>query len=745
VTVGLVLYLAVDLATGTPGLHPLSTLSRMPEASIVHDAFDRPIFTIFREQRLRVPLDRMSPDLINAVLAIEDRRFYWHGGIDLVRVGGAALANLIAGRIVQGGSTITQQLARESLLSREKTFRRKLAEMMAAWRIEAAYRKPEILELYLNRIYFGAGLYGAEAAARGYFGKSAADLDLSEAALVAGLIQAPERYSPTKFPERALVRRDVVLAQMVETGAIDEAAVEAARRAPLVLNNGLRPSEGARYFEEEVRQQLITLFGVERVYEEGLRVYTTIDPSVQGAAEGAVARGLQQIDVRRGCRHARPGSAAPASRKPTGTDDLQAALIALDPRSGEVRAMVGGRSFAESPFNRAVQARRQPGSAFKPFVFAAALEAGLTPATLLRHLDDPLPTPRGDWLPADRHVDASELTVRRALRVSSNRAAVKLLALTGMNRTLDSLARFNLGPQPAVPSLALGPGEVTLQSLTAAYAAFANNGVVPRPIYIRRVEDTTGRVLFRAEVTGTRAVSPATAFQMATLLADVLDAGTGSRVRREGFALPAGGKTGTTDESVDAWFVGFTPSLAAGVWLGFDEPQTIVRNGYAADLAAPLWADFMKTVTRGAKPEWFQPPPEITSAEVCIVSGELATDQCRRARADASTRRVTYHEYFVRGTEPSTPCRVHRPALHRRLAGLFGGGRDGTSWGSGSAGARLPDGGGAGGEAERADRPAMRLRKRPAGEPPAGESGRPEANRKKAKKSVWRRLLRFGF
>lgn len=738
----LILYVAADVVRRLPDPQDLSTLDKMPQATVIYDAFDRRIFNVFHEQRQVVRLEQMSRHLIDAVLAIEDRRFYRHHGIDVIRVGGATLANLTAGRVVQGGSTITQQLARQSLLTRERTIQRKLAEMVTALQIEFAYDKRQILELYLNRIYFGSGFYGAEVASRGYFGKPAAELTVGEATLLAGLIQAPERYSPFKFPERAADRRAVVLRAMLDTGALDEATFETTRDEPVKLNPGLQPENTfAWYFKEAVRQQLVDLFGFERVYEDGLRVYTTIDPRTQQAAEQAIERGAQRIEARKGYLHPKR-TAALSSPQQTESAYLQGALIALDPRTGEVRALVGGRSFVDSPFNRAIQARRQPGSAFKPFIFAAALEAGIPPSTVLRNLYDPFATPEGDWLPADGHVDASELTLRRALRVSSNRAAVQLLRLTGVDRALDSVSQFGLGPQPAVPSLALGPGEVTLEMLTAAYAAFAADGLVPRPLYIRRVDDAEGREIFSATAMSTRAVSRAAAFQIATMLADVVDSGTGYRVRSEGFDLPAGGKTGTTNDSVDAWFVGFTPGLAAGVWMGLDERKTIIPNGYAADLAAPVWADFMKSATRTAKREWLARPPEVVSVEICALSGALASDACRRS-GDEHGKRVTYVEHFVRGTEPIDTCREHDlPAFFRLLSGVFGhSDRDAPA----TTEVRPPierfTGGGGGPNNEGAphvtEAPTM-----PEREVAAGAEVMEEP---KSRKRFWRKLIRLGF
>jgi penicillin-binding protein 1A len=353
-------------------------------------------------------------------------------------------------------------------------------------------------------------------------------------------------------------------------------------------------------------------------------------------------------------------------------------LIALDPATGEVRAMVGGRDFKTSPFNRALQAYRQAGSAFKPFVYAAALEAGFTPATIIDRLDDPIRTRQGDWLPEDGHLTQKSMSVRAALRLSSNRAAVRLLQQVGIDRGVDYAHALGIAEVPAVPSMALGSGDVTLQAMTAAYAAFANQGRVPRPFFIRRVEDREGHVLYKAEPSSTSAISENTAFLMASLLADVVDAGTAAQVRELGFRLPAAGKTGTTNEYRDAWFVGFTPSLAAGVWVGFDRPQTILPGGFASEVAVPLWAKFMSLSTRTDAPRWLEPPEEITTASVCRLSGQLATEGCRHVEVvneggGIGERSMEYSEYFVRGTEPTSYCTLHPTrGFVGALAALFG-------------------------------------------------------------------------
>jgi 1A family penicillin-binding protein len=657
---------AHQLLGGLPDRHSLGKVTQMARSSVFYDIKGRPAFSIFKEQRLEVPLDQMSPHLRKATLAIEDQRFYDHRGVDVVRVVGAALANFRLGSRAQGGSTITQQLARMSFLSPDKTYTRKVQEVLLAALIEGEYSKDQILELYLNKVYFGGGLYGAEAASLGYFGKHASELNLAEAALLAGLVKAPSSYAPTSNIDRAVQRRNVVLQMMYDAGMIDQKTLDATKTARVVLNDALRKEEPyGRFFKEAVRRELVSRFGEERVYEGGLKVFTTIDIDVQRTADSEVQRVLATLDKRR-------------SRNATG--DLQAALIAIDPRSGEVRALVGGRDFVTSNYNRALFAKRQPGSAFKPFVYAAALEAGFTPATVIDRLDDPIATVEGDWVPEDGHSTASEMTMRTALKTSSNRAAVRMLQDLGIRKAVDYAQKVGVGNMPSVPSMALGAGEVTLESLTTAYSVFAAGGLRREPTYVRRVEDQEGKVLFQAPYTSAQVITPQSAFLMTNMLADVVNHGTAWRARQLGFTLPAAGKTGTTNDYHDAWFVGFTPRLVAGVWIGFDQPQTIMGGGYAAEVAVPLWTGFMRKATAGDPAEWYSPPPGIVAANVCRLSGKRPVEGCYGATyvtddgGYASSSSV-YTEYFVKGTQPDDDCPIHgSQSIFSRVAGWIGGG-----------------------------------------------------------------------
>jgi 1A family penicillin-binding protein len=656
----------------------LSTLTPRPQATVVLDRRGKPAFSFYTEQRIDVSLDQVSPHMVDAIVAVEDRRFYAHHGVDPVRVVGAALRNLRATRILQGASTITQQLARAARLSPTRTFERKLREALIALRIEQRYNKAQILQAYLNTVYFGEGFYGVEAAAHGYFNKPASALTAAESALLAGLVRSPSKESPCASIERATTRRNYVLRLMRAQQLLSEAEfADATRTGVQVLAHdhaveGAVVDNGGEYFQEEVRQRLAQMFGMDRVLRGGLRVYTTYDPDLQRAAEQAVRTRIEQI--------------AKANRR---AKDLQGSLVAMDPANGDVLALVGGRSFVESPFNRATQAHRQAGSAFKPIIFAAALERGYAPGSLLRNLDAPLSlTSASDttWWPAGEH-ERSEYTLRGALKVSSNRAAAQLLQQVGMSTTIYYARRLGVQSMlPSVPSLALGTGEVTLLELTEAYGAFANSGRVATPRFITRVEDADGTLVWYESPETRQAISPTSAFLMSSMLADVVTSGTAAGAHGGGFSLPAGGKTGTTDDYADAWFVGYTPHLVAGVWFGLDTPAPIMNRGFASTVAVPAWARFMKAATAGAKPDWYDVPADVEKVAICRVSGARATDACKRAAAAQELpdglwpaaggwflRPVTqlstsadepsvYEDYFPIGVVPSDPCPIHRAA-----------------------------------------------------------------------------------
>jgi 1A family penicillin-binding protein len=629
-----------------------------PQATLLYDRAGQLVFSLHEEERIDQHLDQLAPSVVPAVLAAEDKHFWSHMGVDIVRMAGAAVNDAKTGRLTQGASTITQQLVRSQTLGRERTWSRKLREILLAVRIERRFTKNEILETYLNRIYLGEGYFGIQAAARGYFDKDASALDVSEAALLAGIIRCPSACSPRNEPERARRRRDVVLQAMLDDGDVTREVYDAAvssvpgikpRRGDGIFpihKDGQDPS--ALYFIDEVRRQLAVRFGEGAVLRGGLRVYTTLDPRLQKAAEDAVAARLSELDAQQRKLHKRE------------TDDdnpIEGSLVAIDPKSGEVLAIVGGRDFHTSPFNRAVQALRQPGSAFKPMVYAAALENGMLPSTILDHLDDPIPASNGAWLPADEHEGAT-YTLRQALIVSSNRAAARLLQVVGMSTAQYYARRLGItSTLPLIPSLALGTAEVSLIDLTTAYGVFANNGALVSPHLITRVEDSSGDVIWQSPTMAVQILRPGTAFLMSSMLGDVINRGTGSQARAQGFKLPAAGKTGTTNDSVDAWFVGYTPNIVAGVWFGRDQPETIVAHATAATIAVPAWARFMKQATAGDGPDWYPMPSNFEKVAICQVSGMRATSACRIAAAHHQGG--VADEYFPKGTAPKEPCSVH--------------------------------------------------------------------------------------
>ena len=628
-----------------------------PQATRVFDTNGDVIWLLAEERRTDRALSEVSPHLINAVIAVEDRRFWDHGGVDLRRTAGAMAANLRAGRVVQGGSTITQQLARGLLGDRRPTARRKLREMIAAVYLERRASKATILETYLNHIYLGRGVYGAELAARGYFNRRAADLPPAEAATLAALIHAPSAYD-TDDPAsatRLVERRNYVLGAMEAMGALQPEARAAAVREPL---NVVRRDEGdelrglGAYFKAAVRAELDHRFGAERVLGGGLRVFTTIDPRLQRVAERQIVARLNRLN-QQGLR--RRGSAPP----------VEAGLVALDPATGEIRALVGGSRFSESQFDRARLAVRQPGSAFKPIVYAAALERGYGPGSVLDAIDVGVASRDGAYLPADSG-DESRTTLRDALTRSSNRAAVHLLERVGASTVVSYAHKLGITSDlPAVPSLALGTGEVTLLELTAAYMPFANGGWRREPLLVTRVEDGGGQVLYQASVEAEQVMQPATAFQMTSMLADVVNRGTGTAIRAAGLQGPAAGKTGTTDGLHDAWFIGYTPTLVAGVWFGADQPSAIARSGSAATIAAPAWGAFMAAaVPDNARQPGFPLPGGLVQVSICRRSGLLPHGGCRRSDWDESgdsavVRPNVYDEWFLADRVPREYCEEH--------------------------------------------------------------------------------------
>ncbi len=738
VAVGAVVVLtAYDELTAT--LPPIDRLLdyEPPQATRVYAADGSLIEEFFRERRYRVAIGDIPPLVRNAFLAAEDSDFFAHRGVDFIGIARAALANLRAGDVVQGASTITQQVVKALLLTPERSYERKLKEILLSLRLEQHLTKEQILELYLNQIYLGDGNHGVGAAARNYFGKSVQQLTAAEAATLAGLPAAPSRYSPSRDPEAARKRQHYVLRRMLEEHFLSAGDYQAAMREDVkVLTRHQKPSSVRNYYTETVRLQLEDMFGAEAPYNQGYSVHTAMQPKLQALAEVAVRNGIERLDGALGYRgpltHAAddenrqriakvkaeigegpvdperiyeavvtrtsPGridvtvgpynatvdvsavhwnyavksrsfragdvvevraresahaglrsqaSDSAAGEAPhfhlTQTPQIEAALVAIDMEQGGVAALVGGYDFLGSQFNRALQAKRQPGSAFKPFVYSAALDHGFTPASIL--LDTPVEYMDHDkiWAPRNYTRDyKGPIRLRTALEQSRNVVSVKLVDSVGVKTVVDYLSRFHLNAQFG-PNLSLGLGttELTLRDLTEGYTAFANGGVKVESVIIRSIEDKDGHAFFTDEPRRREALSPETAAVMTYILEGVVERGTATCVKA--LDRPVAGKTGTTNEQRDAWFIGYTPNLTVGVWVGFDDQnQTMGKMGTGGRVAAPIWLDFMKPAVDGTPVRDFEIPENISCVNIDPSSGRRAGEWTSKP----------FLECFKAGTEP---------------------------------------------------------------------------------------------
>ncbi len=634
----------------THDLPQIRTLETFKPSAItrIYSADKELLAELFTQKRVPVPLHMIPDYLKQAVIATEDRQFYEHAGVDLRGILRAIIRDIRAGEFVEGASTITQQLAKTLFLTPRKSIMRKLKEAFLAFQIERRYTKDEILQLYLNQVYFGSGAYGVEAAARTFFGKPANELTLAECALTAGMPKSPSRYSPLVNESLALKRRAVVLKQMARNGMITREQLTATRSSQLSLATSLNSSIKAPYFVAYVRNLLEKEFGGARLYRTGLTVYTTLNYKMQKAAENAVAKGLEQLSA----RMQKHGLLTLQSKEAMGTsghESPQAALVSVDATQGAILAMVGGKDFQESPFNRATMARRQPGSAFKPLVYACAMEHGFAQNYVI--WDAPVVFKGAkegvDWTPENFSGKfRGEMILRQALSVSQNIPAVKLLNKLGPSTAVQWAYRMGI-ESPLQPnlSLVLGTSEVTLLELTAAYAVFPSGGVGTRPFAILEVLDRGGRTIRRAGLQRRAVVSPETAAIMTDMLQAVVHAGTGKAARCIG--RPLAGKTGTTDSYRDALFLGFSPTVVAGVWVGLDRFGVLGNKETGARAALPIWIDFMEQVLAGRPYRDFSLPEGVVKVRIDVESGLLASQNCPNA--------VTV--VFKKGTEPKQYCR----------------------------------------------------------------------------------------
>jgi penicillin-binding protein 1A len=703
-----------------------------PVVTTIYGADGSILYQFGAEKRIVIGFDGVPRAFIDALTSTEDSRFYDHVGIDPWGIGRAIIMDLIRLRKAQGGSTITQQLARSLFLKPEKTIRRKLQEMVLALQIEKSFTKNEILGFYCNQVYMAHGRYGVEAASLYYFGKPAKQMTLEESALLAGLVQRPEAYSPIRAPDRARARRNHVLGRMVAEGKLPREEADRAIDAPVVVARVQEEDDIAPYFVEEVRRYLDAKYGEVTLYEEGLEVHTTLDPAMQRAANAALFEGLRVLDKRQGfrpiaqnvlkeggdlasfevsawskppvARKLRTGVVTEVTRRSaavrlgaytarigpeaidwTGKSSpnqvlkvgdvapflvldvneakkelkvrldqeplVEGALLALDPATGETKALVGGYDFNRSQFDRAVQAYRQAGSAFKPFVYTAALDAGYTLADAI--FDEPTvfidPATQDEYQPNNYYRKYYGVTtLRQAMEESRNIVAVKLLNQVGYKRTIDIARRMGISsPLSPYPSMALGTMEVSLIDLTTAYSIFPNQGVRVEPHFIRYVSDREGKIREEAKPRVIEVLRADVAYVMTYLLEGVTESGTGAAAA-QALNVTVAGKTGTTDDLADAWFVGFSPSLVAGVWVGHDEKRSLGEGETGARAALPIWIDFMKAALAGQPPEKFSKPAKVVYVPIDRRTGLRATVE--------SNCTVTFLEAFVEGTEPAEAC-----------------------------------------------------------------------------------------
>ncbi|CAN5788632.1 PBP1A family penicillin-binding protein [soil metagenome] len=632
------------------------------------------IAELFEERRTPVDLSTLPQHVPQAFVAVEDKRFYRHKGLDYRRIVTAALRNLVSARITGGGSTITQQLARnmfEQRIGFERAYTRKLKEARVAQQIEEVYSKEQILEAYINQVNYGHGWRGIETAAQHYFGKPAVELNPAEAAMLAAAVNRPGRYSPFINPEATLRRRNMVLSLMADQDYLADAEVAQWKQEPLPdVRHGTEVGQIAPYFVEWVRTTLESRYGP-TLYSSGLRVFTSLDIEMQRSAQAAMDSGWARIERTPGYRHPTyVATMAEEDRKErTETPYIQGMFVAMDPATGEIRALVGGRDFADSKFNRATQALRQPGSTFKPFVYYAAVHSGIPASQIL--YDAPLHIDMEDGsVYSPRNYDPGfrgPVSMRDALKFSLNTVTVRLGMDVGLETVAQTAREFGLRtPVYAYPSMPIGAADVVPMQLAEAYTVFANGGSRARSRPILRVEDASGRVLWQPQPEIEQVANPAAVAVTRDLLQTALNNGTGYPARNpaEGglpYSVPAAGKTGTTNDATDVWFAGFTPNLLGVVWFGFDRPTRIMGNAAGGRLAAPVWGRFMRDVYAGETPEVEIPeawawPDGIVTRTIDRESGRLANEWCPLD---------TVTEFFVAGSEPTEACSPYR-------GGLFG-------------------------------------------------------------------------
>lgn len=601
----------------------------VPKSSTVYDINGQVVQGLSEQNQVQVEIDQISPHFVNGIIAIEDKNFYHHHGVDLSGMLRAMLTNIKSGRIVAGGSTITQQTAKTLFLSNERTWSRKIKELYYSILMENRYSKEEILTMYCNSIYFGEGAYGVELASRTYFAKPAKDLTLAEASLLAGLPQSPSYYDPYLRPEEAKTRQGQVLQRMLEEGKITAEEKEAASKEKLVYKRAQFAASDAPYFVSLVRDYLREKYGDAMVYRGGLRVYTTLDLNMQKAANEAYLAGLKNQNA-----------------------NLQVALVALDVKSGQIRALVGGRDFTGSSYNRAF-AQRQPGSTFKPFVYSLAMERGFNPASMIMCEEKVYKLPNGDtYKPQDYGTEPYHwrpFTLKEAIMVSDNTVSVALTDQLGVDEAAAYAQQFGFQNIQPILSLPLGSNEVSPVDMAAGYAVFANQGVYNPPSYLLKVVNDDGVVLENSVTKSNQIISPENAYLITNMLIGVLEPGGTGSALKEQVGRIAAGKTGTTEQKNDAWFVGYTPQLCCAVWVGYDQGKA--ANLFGGSAAGPIWASFIRNASVNLPPNDFVRPNGIDLINICLDTGLVAAESCPRKSTMA----------FTKTNEPNEVCYLHQP------------------------------------------------------------------------------------
>ena len=637
----------------------MKKVGEMPERNTVFDVDGKIYSRLAGANRLKVSLSEVSPLFIAAVLAREDARFYLHQGIDWRGILRALVHDVLSGSAKEGASSITQQLARNSLPLGGRTISRKLLEAMVALRIERQFTKQQILELYVNRIYFGNGCYGVETASQAYFGKSASQLNLPEAALLAGLIRSPNRFSPLKNPEGAAVQRNVVLDRMVALKTLSPAEADEAKKAKITPRPKRLPFIQENYAMDAVQRDLNLLLTQDQIDNGGLSIYTTLDSAVQNAAQQALETQLTKIEHQSNFHHPLKASYRPPE---SGEGDssmpyLEGAVVTIDNASGGIRALVGGRDYAQSKFNRALApTNRQVGSAFKPFVYTIAFTHGLLPGAAIS--DGPIQPGEiegaGNWSPGNS--DGTYVGIQPCsygLIHSRNTMSVRVGQFAGLDAVQTVANTLSLSQNvPHGPAIYIGSFETNLKDLTAAYSVFPNAGMRKQAYIIERIDNQQHKPIFRAAHISAPALDPSAAWMTSQLMEQVLTSGTAASARSLGFRLPAAGKTGTTNDYKDAWFLGYTTTLTCGVWVGFDQPTTIIPHGYGAALALPVWTQVMNKAAEHYPAQALQPTMPIQHATVCSISNQLATTGCQAAG-------TAYDIDLPADKVPTVACQVH--------------------------------------------------------------------------------------